>query len=129
FNRYRFKTGQQLYNEGKALKEIEAVRQERARRAKIAYYQTTGETVENFPPSKGETKTRDIIAQSIGQGTGTYRDNKSSPVGLAGEPSQKVGVKLALNCLGWVGTKQYFRYKTVDNEKAFYARKPVSIEF
>ncbi|MFH0942323.1 MAG: hypothetical protein V1823_04820, partial [Chloroflexota bacterium] len=64
FNRYRFKTGQQLYNEGKALKEIEAVRQERARRAKIAYYQTTGETVEK--PSKGETKTRDIIAQSIG---------------------------------------------------------------
>ncbi|MDD5511929.1 MAG: MT-A70 family methyltransferase [Dehalococcoidales bacterium] len=70
FNRYRIKTGQQLYNEGKALKEIEAVR------ARERQATSTGgpipQLVENFPQAEG--RTRDIIAQSIGLGSGRQWD-------------------------------------------------------
>ena len=73
-NRYRVKTGQQLYNEGKALKEIEA---QRARKRQEATLPGEGQrgfqsvnVVENFPPHK----TRDIIAQSIGLGSGRQWD-------------------------------------------------------
>lgn len=65
FNRYRIKTGQQLYNEGRALKEIEAKRA--AKREKLG---KKIDPVENFP----QGKTRDIIAQSIGLGSGKQWD-------------------------------------------------------
>jgi N6-adenosine-specific RNA methylase IME4 len=74
FNRYRIKTGLQLYNEGKALKEIEA---ERARRRQEATFPVEGQkgfqpvnVVENFPPHK----TRDNIARTIGLGSGRQWD-------------------------------------------------------
>jgi len=69
-NRYRIKNGQQLYNEGKELERIEA---ERAR-ARIKEHGNTAPgrkatPVENFPPvSHG--KTRDIVARTIGLGSG-----------------------------------------------------------
>ena len=70
FNRYRIKTGQQLYNEGKALKEIEM------KGARQRQSTSTGgaipQLMENFPQAEGTT--RDIIAQSIGLGSGRQWD-------------------------------------------------------
>lgn len=62
FNRYRIKTGQQLYNEGKALEEILTRKRGRPKRE---------EKVENFPPFE---KTRDAIAEAIGLGSGKQWD-------------------------------------------------------
>lgn len=62
FNRYRIKTGQQLYNEGKALEEILTRKRGRPK---------TEEKVEKFPPFD---KTRDAIAEAIGLGSGKQWD-------------------------------------------------------
>jgi len=64
-NRNRIKTGRQLYNEGKMVKEIEA---ERARVRELAGKKI--DPVENFP----QGKTRDIVAQTIGLGSGKQWD-------------------------------------------------------
>jgi len=74
FNRYRIKSGQQLYNEGKELERIEA---EKAR-ARIKEHSNTAPgrkatPVEKLPPvSQG--KTRDIVAKTIGLGSGKQWD-------------------------------------------------------
>ena len=74
FNRYRIKTGQQLYNEGKALKEIEAVRaQERIREHGNTAPGRPATPEENFPQVRAP-QSRDIIAQSIGLGSGRQWD-------------------------------------------------------
>lgn len=59
-NRYRIKTGQQLYNEGKALKEIVA---EKARQRQVSQLKRGDEypVVENLPQREG--KTRDMAEE------------------------------------------------------------------
>ena len=77
FNRYRIKTGQQLYNEGKALKEIEVQRarlRQEATQLVSKGIQQRDMVVENFPPPSKASKARDIIAQSIGLGSGRQWD-------------------------------------------------------
>ena len=68
-NRYRIKNGQQLYNEGKELKaiEVERARQRQGQRTDIPNIK------ENFPESdRGQA--RDIVAQTIGLGSGKQWD-------------------------------------------------------
>jgi hypothetical protein len=68
FNRYRIKTGQQLYNEGKALKEIEAAKaklRQEATHLVTRGMQQRDMVVANDPlPYAG--RTRNIIAKAIG---------------------------------------------------------------
>ncbi len=68
-NRYRIKNGQQLYNEGKALKEIEA---EKARRRMLAGKKV--DPTENLPQGRTDRETRTQIAQTIGLGSGKQWD-------------------------------------------------------
>jgi len=76
FNRYRIKTGQQLYHEGKALKEIEAARaklRQEATHLVTRGVQQRDMVVANGPPPYGG-KTRDIIARAIGLSSGRQWD-------------------------------------------------------
>jgi N6-adenosine-specific RNA methylase IME4 len=70
FNRYRIKTGQQLYNEGKALKEIEAAKAKKRQLSELKQGDRT--PVKEIFPERGQS--RDIIAQSIGLGSGRQWD-------------------------------------------------------
>jgi ParB/RepB/Spo0J family partition protein len=72
-NRYRIKSGQQLYNEGKIIKEIEA--EKATKRKAQAEGQPRGikqevSVVEILP----QEKTRDMVARSIGLGSGKQWD-------------------------------------------------------
>ena len=76
-NRYRIKMGQQLYNEGKALKEIEVVKaklRQEATQLVTRGIQQRDMVVENFPPPSDAGKTRDTIARAIGLGSGRQWD-------------------------------------------------------
>ena len=76
FNRHRVKTGQQLYNEGKALKEIEAakakLRQEATHLVTRGVQQRDMVVANGPPPYAG--RTRDIIARAIGLSSGRQWD-------------------------------------------------------
>jgi N6-adenosine-specific RNA methylase IME4 len=77
FNRYRIKTGQQLYNEGKALRDIEAAKaklRQEATRLVTRGIQQKDMVVDNGPPPSNAGKTRDIIARAIGLGSGKQWD-------------------------------------------------------
>lgn len=78
-NRYRVKNGQQLYNEGK---ELESIESERARqRQQLTQFIDRGfgkkdrdMVVEILPPPLQHGKTRDIVAKTIGLGSGKQWD-------------------------------------------------------
>ena len=69
-NRYRIKNGQQLYNEGK---ELEAIETEKARQRQVSQLKQGSELpVKENLPERGQT--RDIVAQTIGLGSGKQWD-------------------------------------------------------
>jgi len=76
FNRYRIKTGQQLYSEGKALKEIEAAKarlRQEATHLVTRGVQQRDMVVDNGPPPYAG-KTRDMIARAVGLRSGRQWD-------------------------------------------------------
>ena len=74
---------------GLELEPIEKMKKEKERRTKISYYRKTGETVENFPPSKKKEKTRDIVAKEVGFGSGKQYEKAKKVYQEAPEPIKK----------------------------------------
>jgi N6-adenosine-specific RNA methylase IME4 len=74
FNRYRIKTGLQFYNEGNALKEIEALRARLKWEATLPSSGQKGFQPTNVVESLPQHKTRDLVARTIGLGSGRQWD-------------------------------------------------------
>jgi len=107
FNRYRIKNGQQLYNEGCEIEAIEKIlaqhRQEAtqlAGRDKMGQPVLRSSVVESFPPPTDSGKTRDVVASTIGIGSGRQWDKlkyvaEHKPELLASIKSQGISIDSA----------------------------------